>query len=219
MNIRQFVSTIKQNLNSSSLDSNISGEHIYWVGVSQAQLLIKRETDSRKIFKNSALFRQLDCVKMIEVNSSECGPYIPCNTLIRSKEKLPETFLSNFGSMIYVYNITRDKEFKEVSIGKYKNIKLQKYKPRNTKYFWIENDYLYVPDSEAEILLVSGLFTNPSSVEEFNQTGECKKVLDLPFPAPDYMMSSIIELTTNMISMKVRVPADEDGNLNQNDRN
>lgn len=216
MTIREFVSIVKENLNSVSLDDTLSNEHIYWVGVNVAKLLIKRETESRKIFKNTSLFKRI-CVPMKEVSGNDCGISFPCNKIMRSEKQLPKGFLTNFGSLLLVFNINRDKDYKEMSVTAYKNLKNQKYKSRSTGYFWIENDYLYVPDSEVEMLYVLGLFTDPEELLAF-EGATCGKILDLPFPAPDYFYDVITDLTVQKISNKKRIPLDEDGNLNSNDK-
>lgn len=219
MSIREFVSVVRNNLNSVSLDDYISSEHIYWVSISYAKMLIKREADSRKLFKNTSFFTKLPCVEMENTSISECGIDIPCKSMMKSKNKLPNSFLSNFGSLIQVFNNTKDVDFKEISTTRYKNLYNQKYKPRNTKYFWIENGYLYIPDSEIESLIVYGLFSSAEEVLNFNaEEGDCIKVLDQEFPAPDYMLSTILEATTSQILTKKKISPDADSNLNQNDK-
>ena len=217
MTIREFVATIKNNLSSLQLDSKISSEFIYSTAVGIASFFIKRESESRKLFKNTSIFYKLPCVEFQETSLAECGVDLGCRTIMRSKKPLPKLFLSNFGSLIQVFNILRNKDYKEISATQYKNISRQKYKPKNTKYFWIENDYLYIPDSEVEILIVLGLFANPEEIINF--TGECTKVLDFAFPAPDYLLQPIIEQTIKQLSIKLQIPKDEDSNLNNLDKN
>lgn len=219
MTIREFTSLIKNTLNNVSSDSNLSEEYIYWVGVSVAKLILKREADSRKIFKNTTLFSKLSCVDLKEVDKSECGVNLPCNKIMRSKKKLPEMFLTNFGSLIQVFNLTRDLDYKETSVTQYKNISNQRYKTRDSKYFWIENDYLYIPDSNVEKVVVLGLFSSPEEVYEFNENlGECKSILDMNFPCPDYLITPVIESTINQVSTNLKINKDEDSNLNTLDK-
>lgn len=217
MTIREFVSIVKENLNSVSLDDTLSNEHIYWVGVNIAKLLVKRETESRKIFKNTSVFKKI-CIPMIEISSAECGVTFPCGKIMRSKKQLPKGFLTNFGSLLFIFNVTRDKDYKEISVTGYKNVRNQKFRSRTTGYFWIENDYLYVPDSEVEILYGLGLFSNPEEVLNYEEN-LCGKVLDFNFPAPDYFYSTIVELTSNQLLTRKKITKDEDGNLNNSDKN
>jgi hypothetical protein len=155
---------------------------------------------------------------MHEVSANECNISFPCNTIMKSVKKLPEPFLSNFGSLIQVFNLDRSLDYKEVTPTMYKNISNQQFKPRKTKYFWIEDDYLYVPNSEAEVLIVLGLFTNQQDVNNFNSEKDnaCGSILDSEFPCPDYLLGTVQELTTAKVMNRFRVPEDEDSNLNSN---
>lgn len=222
MTIREFISSVRQDNNSISLDSRISGEYIYWTGINIAKLLIKRESDSRKLLKNTAIFTKLGCVEMEEVSISECNFTVPCKFIMKSKKKLPEPFLSNFGSLIQVFNIDRSMDYKEVTPTMFKNISNQQFKPRKTKYFWIEDGYIYVPNSENEILIVLGLFINQEDVKDFNTeetgTSGCGSILDTEFPVPSYLLGSVQELTTAKVMNRNRVNRDEDGNNNLNDK-
>ena len=214
MTIREFTSTIQQS-SVEREDDFISDEYIYTIGISISKLLIKRETESRKLFKITSLFQTLPCVEMIPAPESECGPGINCSNLQRSKKRIPKTYLTNFGSLIQVFNVLRNVDYKEVTPTQYKNIKLQKYKSKDTKYFWIDDDYLYIPDSEVEFVIVSMLSPSGSDVEEFNtEKASCSGFLDSEFPAPPYMISTILAETLSHVFNRKRVPSDEDPNLN-----
>lgn len=214
MTIREFVAIVKENLNSVSLDDTLSNEYIYLVGVNFAKLLIKRETESRKIFKNTSVFKKI-CIPMKEVNSVECGISFDCKKIMRSKKKLPKGFLTNFGSLLIISNILRDKDYKETSLTAFKNIQKQKFKSRSSGYYWLEDDFLYIPNSEVEDVIGLGLFTDPEEVLLF-ENNPCGKILDFNFPCPDYFHSTIIELTINQLLARKKIPKDEDSNLNNN---
>lgn len=217
MTIREFISLIRNSLNSVRLDDRISAEFIYHVAISNAKLLIKRDADSRRIFKNTSLFKKLDCVELEEVSIAECGISLPCKTIMRSKKPLPESYLSNYGNIIQVFNVLRDKDYRETSITSYKNLLNQKYQTKSTGRYWISDGYLYVPGSEVETLIVYGLFTDPSQVSSFNNES-CSSLLDSDFPCPDYLISAVIELTLKQISIRKSIVPDEDSNLNNNDK-
>ena len=54
MKIREFISIVRNSLDSITQDNYISGEMIYNIGVSYATLFMKREADSAKVFKNTS---------------------------------------------------------------------------------------------------------------------------------------------------------------------
>lgn len=211
MLVREFISTIRNALTSTTLDNYIPGEYIYNVGLSISKLLIKRETDSRKIFKNTSIFTMIeDCIEMEESDSFSCtNVRIPkCKKYMRSKKPIPEVLLSGYGSLLFVYNLTRDKDYKEINPVNYKNLINQEYKPKDTGYFWIENNHLVIPDSEVEAVQIQGLFVG--------LTDSCGKVLDTPFPIIPYLEDAVIDLTLRKLSISKQIPKDENSNLNQN---
>lgn len=215
MLIRNLISAVRQNLNSYSLDNYISGEYIYDVALSYSKLLIKRESDSGKIFKNTSFFKKIDCVEMETVPISSCSVLIPkCKTIQKSKEKLPNVYVSNYGSLMMIFNILRDKEYKEVNPIVFKNQQNQEFKPKHG-FFWIENDHLFIPNSNVEVVSILGLF---SDLFELNKKEKCFKILEQDFPTLPYLESTIIELTTNQIINSVKIPSDEDSNINSIDK-
>lgn len=218
MLIGEFTSVVQNSLNSLSLDDYLSEEYIYSVGISIAQLLIKREADTRKLFKNTALFQSLPCVEMITVPINECGYNFSCKTLQRSEKKLPTAYLTNFGSLLQVFNITKDLDYKEVSPMQYKEIRNQKYKPRGTKYFWLDNGYLYIPDSEVEVVTVSILSPEILAMAEISNSKGCISALENAFPVPDYMVSTVINETVSHIFNSKRINKDENPNMNVNEK-
>lgn len=218
MTIREFTSTIQNSLKSLSYDDYIQPEYIFNVGKSIASLLIKRETDSRKIFKNTSLFKTLPCIDMVEALTNECGIRLDCSSLRKSKKPLPEIFTTNFGSLIFVYNVLRNVDYKEISPLLFNNQKKLRYKPKNVKYFWIENNHLYIPDSEVESVIVSIMSPNIESINEFLGEKECNSILESEFPVPDYLLSVVISETLNIIFNSKRVNPDEKPNLNNNEK-
>ena len=199
------------------MDDYISEEYIFNIGVSIAQLIIKRETDSKKLFKNTSLFKSLPCIEMKTVPLNSCGIILNCETLQRSKKKLPKAFLSNFGSLINVFNLTRDLQYKEISPVLYKDLKTARFKPRNTKYFWIDNGYLFIPDSSVVSVLAYIFSPDIENILSLSEN-DCESLLDSEFPSPDYMISTILNETVSQIYNSKRIPKDENSNLNSNEK-
>lgn len=224
MTNREFISLIKNNLSSYLLDDYISNEYIYNVAIPIVSLLLKREAQSRSLFNNTSIMTTLNCIQMIDADLSNCANCHPSLFIKRSKNKLPTTILTNYGSLIKVYNISRDVNYIETTVSKYSILKNQKYKSKINKYFWIEDSYLYIPDSTVEIVIVSGLFTDADTLIEnlgTNSDGSknCTGILDLPFPIPNHLIAQVVESTTNQVLMSKKINKDENVNLNNLDKN
>ncbi len=217
MSIREFIATVKHNLNSSSLDTYISNEYIYNVGISISKLLIKRESDTRRLFRNTSNFKYINCIEMEEVPISECTMIaIPnCKRVMRSKVPLPSIFSSIYGSIMFVFNIDKSKDYIETNPINYKSIVSQEFKSKTKGYFWIENGYLVIPDSQIEVVTIYALFSTPIDIEGNNS---CGKILDMDFPSIEYLLSSVIDLTTQSLLTGKQLPPDENSNLNAIER-
>jgi hypothetical protein len=214
LSIREFVSIIRNNLDSISTDNYVSGEYLYNVGVSYAKLFIKRESDSRKLFKNTSMFKFIDCIKMKPSKVSECTDIsLPCKSIMKSVEKLPEIYLSNYGSLIMVYNITKDKDYIEANPISYKSISGQRFKPKDKGYFWIQNGYLVIPDSEVEV--VSAMYLSSDMSSDSTLVSKACKILDEPFPCLDYLLIAVIESTTKHVLQTKSIIRDENANLDE----
>lgn len=212
MSTREFIASVRNNLNSISNDTYLSSEYIYNIGVSYAKLLIKRESDSRKIFRNTSIFKFIDCIKMKPSSISECSDVdLPCGNLMISVDKLPEIFISNYGSLLQVFSVDRSKDYIEANPGGYKNILGQRFKPKNKGYFWIRNGYLVIPDSEVEV--VSAMYLSAGLDNTSGNTNSCK-ILDQPFPCLDYLVIAVIESTTKHLLTGKQIPLDENANNN-----
>lgn len=221
MTIRQFSSAVIEGLNSSNLDDYISEEYLYNIGLSTAKLLIKRETDSRKLFKMTSLFRSHPgCIEMETVNANSCFQDLSCKTIQKSIERLPEIFLTNFGSLIQVFSPNGDVEYKEMSPVQYRNLSFKKYKPRTVKYFWISDGYLYIPDSSVEAVNASYLAFNFGDEDYLSSSSDspCSSFLESEFPMPGYMESTVIQQTIELVFNRKRINPDENPNLNNNEK-
>jgi hypothetical protein len=210
MLIREFISTVRNSLDALTLDNYISGEYIYKVGISYATLFIKRESDSRKIFRNTSMFTVLsennsDCISFKPYTES-CDLSMVCNSIMRSVNKIPTPYLSNYGSLILLYNIFEDKNYIETNPIFYKSIKKQKFKSKTTGYFYIKDGYLYILDSNVETLKGMVLTSEVKS--------SCK-ILDKPFPVLDYLESSILDATVKHLLTAKNIQRDENSNLNE----
>jgi hypothetical protein len=210
MKVREFISIVRNSLDSINQDNYISGEMIFNVGVSFATLFTKREADSAKAFKNTSSFKFIECIKMKEVNAIECSDFkLPCNTIMRSVEKLPTPFLSKYGSIIKVYNLTGEKDYAETNPVGYKSISKQRYQSKQKAYFFIKNDYLWIPDSQVEA--VSAMILSP----DIRRLAKGCVLLDEPFPVLDYLEAAVIESTVKQLLTSKNIQRDENANLDE----
>jgi len=187
-------------------------------------LLVKRETNLRKLWATGTLFTTIPCLEMVEVPLSECCEYVDSCTIARSKYKLPRIAEGNYQYVIQgVYSINAmggtGTKFKEITVNRYTNLlKLPIIKKES--YFWIINDYLYVTNPLMQKLRISAFFeedvpnevmfpecdcgTPQASDEEW-----CMNPLDKEFPCPGYLEKQVLELVSQkLLSTYFRIKTD-----------
>lgn len=212
--LRKLVSDVRSVHKILSTDSLITDRAIASEIRNNALMLIKRETNLRKLWATDTLFTTIPCLEMIEVPISECCNYVDDCSVARTKLKLPRISEGNYQYVIQgVYSINAlggtGKKLKEITINRYLNL-LKLPIIKNEEYYWITNGYLYVnnpliksirfvalfeEDVENEILYPEcGCGTPEYTLEEI-----CKNPLDKEFPLPGYLEQQTLQLTSQKL--------------------
>jgi hypothetical protein len=187
-------------------------------------MLIKRETNLRKLWATDTVFTTIPCLEMMEVPISECCNYVDNCTIARSKEKLPRIAEGNYQYIIQgVYSINamggQGKKIKEISINRYINL-LSLPIIKKEEYFWISNDYLYITNPFLQKARLVALFeedvTSSMLYGDCDCGGPnteddewCKNPLDKEFACPGYLEKQVLELTSQkLLSTYFRLKTD-----------
>lgn len=212
--LRKLVSDVRSVHKILSTDSLITDRAIASEIRNNSLLLIKRETNLRKLWATDTLFTTIPCLEMVEVPISECCNYVDECTIARTKLKLPRISEGNYQYVIQgVYSINalggQGKKLKEITVNRYINL-LKLPIIKKEEYFWISNGYLYVnnpmirsirfvamfeEDVENEIMYPEcGCGTPEYTLEEI-----CKNPLDKEFPLPGYLEQQALQLTSQKL--------------------
>jgi hypothetical protein len=212
--LRKLVSDVRSVHKILSTDSLITDRAIASEIRNNSLLLIKRETNLRKLWATDTLFTTIPCLEMIEVPISECCNYVDECSIARTKLKLPRISEGNYQYVIQgVYSINalggQGKKLKEITVNRYINL-LKLPIIKKEEYFWISNGYLYVnnpllksirfvamfeEDVENEIMYPEcGCGTPEYTLEEI-----CKNPLDKEFPLPGYLEQQALQLTSQKL--------------------
>ena len=160
--LRKLVSDVRSVHKLLSSDNLITDRVIASEIRNNTLLLVKRETNLRKLWATGTLFTTIPCLEMVEVPISECCEYVDDCTIARSKFKLPRISEGNYQYVIQgVYSINAmggtGKKFKEITINRYINL-LKLPIIKKEEYFWIMNDYLYITNPLLEKVRISAFF-------------------------------------------------------------
>lgn len=208
--IKQACSDIINSLNAYNLDDRLSYRYIKNLLLDKASIFVRQDSEFRKLQKIGDLWKPFDCVEFKEGSLSECYKS-GCGSLKVSVQDIPETYQTNSGYALKVFNIDYSKEFILTQPIFYKDIKNRPY-PTNNGYFWLQNNKIYIPDSEIEHGIVLGMFKTDSLLTDT----DCPKPLDSSFSFPDYIITlTKQEVLKELLGSNKQIVKDENPNLNQ----
>ena len=226
---RKLVSDVRSLHKLLSTDSLITDRAIYSEIRNNTLLLVKRETNLRKLWATDTLFTTIPCLEMIEVSISECCDYVDPCTIGRSKYKIPRISEGNYQYVIQgVYSINamngRGSKLKEITINRYINL-LKLPIIKKEQYFWISNGYLYVNNPLLQAIRLVAFFeedvTNDimypecgCGTAEVSVEDRCKNPLDKEFALPGYLEKQVLELTSQKLLntyFRIKTDISQDG--------
>ena len=212
--LRKLVSDVRSVHKLLSTDSLITDRAIASEIRNNSLLLIKRETNLRKLWATDTLFTTIPCLEMVEVSISECCNYVDECSIARTKFKLPRVSEGNYQYVIQgVYSINalrgQGKKLKEITVNRYINL-LKLPVIKNEEYFWITNGYLYVNNPLLKAIRFVALFEEDvhndimypecgCGTPEYTEEEICKNPLDKEFALPGYLEQQVLELTSKKL--------------------
>lgn len=212
--LRKLVSDVRSAHKLLSTDSLITDRAIASEVRNNSLLLIKRETNLRKLWATDTLFTTIPCLELVEVPISECCDYVDPCSVARSKYKLPSIAEGNYQYVIQgVYSINamsgQGKKIKEITINRYINL-LKLPIIKKEEYYWISNDYLYVSNPLLKAVRFVALFEQDVPNEllypecdcgtpQYSTEQLCINPLDKEFALPGYLEKQVLELTSQKL--------------------
>ena len=211
--LRKLVSDVRSMHKLLSTDNLITDRVVASEIKNCTQLLLKRETNLRKLWATDTIFTTIPCLEMVQVPISECCDYVdPCN-VARTKFKLPRIGEGNYQYLIQgVWSINamggKGTRFKEVTINRYMNL-LSLPLIKNQPYYWIVNGYLYVSNPLLKAVRIAAFFEEdvPNEImfsecccaHGVDLNEYCKNPLDKEYGCPGYLEKQVLELTSQKL--------------------
>lgn len=209
MTLRQVCSDILESLSAKNLDDRLSYRYIKNILMDKAAYFVKQDAEMRKLLKLGDLWKKIDCVEMEPVSFSECIE-VGCKTMMRSKEAIPDSYQTGYGYALKVFTVDYMKEYHLIQPMSYRDLVNRPYKGK-TKYYWVEDNHIYTPDSEVESLVVLGMFKEDARLLD----KDCPKPLDSTFSFPDYIITiAKAETVKEILGTRRQIPEDQTQNLN-----
>lgn len=222
---REIVSRIENSLNSLTKDTFIPRRYILSVFKSKAEFFMAQKLFDKTLFRETSLFKWVNCVQMVEEDIIKCGKleFKRCKSLMKSKKKLPKVLWSKYGSsVILVTTIDGEKEYKLISQVDYMNLlKRPNSEKFIGKYALIYPDnYLYIPDSEVKMvnILMYTLDEKSDDSSDCKECDDCESYWDKEVSISDKIREVVIQETLKEVSMRLQVPKDENSNMDSNQK-
>lgn len=193
----------------------------------KAAFLINQKLEQGRLLDES-IYTEIKCLELEPSNIVDC-PIVSlrkCNQLMKSKTVLPSLLAGRYGpEVLLVQNLSGNINYTkstEVGIGRDTGRTIYG-KSDQSKYYIGSDNYLYIPDTEVEVVRVVLLTLSP---EDVNINGGCEtcddgceSVWDQPFKCPEGLLDIVVQqLERDFGTYYMSVTPDENPNLNENER-
>jgi hypothetical protein len=222
--LRKLVSDVRGMHKLLSTDNLITDRVVASEIRNNTLLLIKRETNLRKLWATDTVFTTIPCLELVEVPISECCDFQDPCTVARTRIKIPRIAEGNYQYLIQgVWSINAmsgiGTKLKEITINRYINL-LKLPIIKNESYYWIANDYLYVSNPLLQAVRIAALFEEDIPNELMYQEFCCGQVIDLEdycmnpldkeYACPGYLQNQVLALTSQkLLSTYFRINDDK----------
>lgn len=219
MKNKELVSRVRQGLNSQNKDASIPKRYILRVATDIAIFLMAQKFRDRSVFRESNLYRTLDCFELVNIDKYNCDivEFRSSSNVMKSKEKLPELVHFRYGdSLKEVTNIDASMDFKRTTPSKYRRDK-RRQGFADDYFFYVKDGYLYLPDTE--VSRVSLYLYSPNEYEILKNSGcnkQCLNPWELEFICSDKIKNVIVTETIKEVGLRLQIPEDENPNMDSN---
>lgn len=222
----EIVSRIQNDLNSVSKDAQFRKRHILHVARKKAAFLISTKLSDRSLYREDNLYTPVDCFELVSQDLVKCDivEFRRCKHLMKSKKRIPGLVYSKYGnSLKEVTAIDGEKNFLPTTPAQYRLNKQRVADSSDTdSYFYLKDGYLYLPDTKISRVNLYVLSLETEKLEALSEcntkTNCCKSLWDYEFVIPDKLQEVVISETLKELSMKKQIPADENPNMNSNEK-
>jgi len=209
MLVKEFVSDIQTSIRAVSSDAFVPPRYIYSEAKSIISDFLRKSNDAnKKLARIMFGWSEIDCIKLEEIPVIHCGDIDVrlCDKVMKSTKRLPDSYTYTYGNIIkHVASVNFSFFFTPTNPQQWNNIQKRQYKDKNKYYYYIIDNYLYIPipkgvDLPVEVVRMEAYFTDKWEVDNFKlltECGDCKQVDNCKSPL-DYEMVIAPYLTNDV---------------------
>lgn len=224
----EFVSRVVNGMKALTKDAHVSARYIAHIGKVKAKLYMSQKLDEMTLFKEDSIISSVNCFKLEKIKTKDCGivEFALCDNIMKSCNKLPEGLFGKTGSsIISVMSIDGSKVYRYITPRKFVDIRKRKYRRKDSWFYYIKDEYLYLPDSNNELVDLTMIVVDKDAIETVSscsdnyQKPSCKSKLDSEFVCPDRFLDLVVSATIQEVGTFYRTSiADENPNLDENQK-
>ena len=231
---KQFISDIQTSIRAVTVDDFIPPRYIFYEAQNIVADFLKKDNDAKKkLSKISEGWTDLDCIELEEIDVVQCSEIDVrlCDKVMKSVNRLPDTYTYSFGNIIkHVASVNFAYFFDPVTPREWNNKQKRKYKDKNKYYYYLIDNYLYIPvpkgiDLPIQVVRMEAYFMDKYEVEKFKllktcesckeQPVLCTSPLDYEIVIPTYLISDVKkELLNKLNNSFLRLFSDQYPNMN-----
>lgn len=217
--LRKVVSDIATDLRATNLDDRFSFRFLASKFTGRAETILKQDIQDRNLLLINEIWKPLRCIELQDSSFDVCNIlYEGEEILKKSKKKIPLTYATKYGNLLKIFNLNTTLEYKEIKPSQYKEIINREFVNKKTKYYWIIDGYIYIPDASTEEVKGLGVFVDSQEADFFNgDINCCYKPLDSIVTLPKYIIDiAKQDVVNNLIKTNRAITPDENPDLNVN---
>lgn len=222
MTIGEQISRVRTINKLQNEDAKISDRVIYTVMLNVLYRFLKNEDDKKALSKMVYLFRPLNYVELVEVDSVEaCGVESGC-TIMRTKDRLPRIVqgingpliksITALDGQIYLSQTTRASAVRK--------LRSPNAKYDDNLYYFIEDDYAYFPNFTWDGVKILAFWEDPYEIETLNDCDgveSCLSMQERDFFCPSHLLDPVMDKVIQEVAgIYNRLKEDEFINKNSN---
>lgn len=219
----EIVSRVMNGLKLLNKDDRLSKRYILYVAEKNAELLISHKLRDNTLFRESNVYSSVSCFELEKKDKYKCGvvEFHSCNTVMRSKKKLPDVVFSKYGAAIKQVSpidFMSDEEFTPSTLSQFKRNRRRQNLQDDTKHYYIKDSYLYIPESDVRAISLELIVVNTFKLSDIDSEFEkgCKSAWDYEFKCPDKILDTVIQKTIQEVALSKQVITDENPNMDEN---
>lgn len=216
--LRQVLSDLNSDVKALNIDDRLSLRFLASKFRDKIGVFIRQDAKNRELLKESNIWKPIDCVELTDVSAIDCCNVDDGQTVKKSKIKIPEAYSTTYGNLIKVFTLDLQTEYIQIKSFQAKEQTTREY--GSGKYFWIENQHLFIPDSNLKAVKVLIIAKNPLEVDIINgKCDKCTSPLDAELNYPPYLITvAKSEVLKELSGITTRVIPDEKPNENENQK-